>query len=1177
MGKETTLAYIKDIATRLNDPAIYGGASLMIGAGFSKNAEGIGTRKTPPDWSELAMAMYDELYPKPSNVEKIKSWEEQRIIKTSGKNTLHLAEEYIAFFDRNKMNTLIEKNVADEMFIPGELHKRLLRLNWTDIFTTNYDTLLERTQEEIFPQKNYRVVLSQDGLVGSSGGTARIIKLHGSIPSVRPYIISEEDFRCYPRKSAAFVNTVQQALIETTLCMVGFSGDDPNFLSWHGWLQDNLDENCPQIYLIGLFSNMSESERDIFRKKKIALVDLEDLLNGSEKDKYVEAYNKFINLIETEAKKENFRDRAPFYGKDDFSGKKIENEIKYVEKILTFSSDILNEIGEVVLLPSKERSIYGSYFVDKFDKIILKCETINEELLHTIANLIKIQRLCLVPLYNYQAKRLLEICNVVNEKKLSISSEWIMQIYLYLLEMYRVDSDEKMYQDTVLKSEELQTKLSDVSRGLYHIELAKHAASIFDKEEVKKQLEITGKMNLRIEIAKAGLYVQLGEIEYAETLLKECLNDLGRLKMNSDFNASYKSYLSLCYNTLNKWWSRDDGYSDLEYKGNGFQTRRIIIELEQELREELLKDRVKDDTRENVFEVNFNQGKTITLGQNKLQRLSFEFILMLDTLCLPLFSDQSFLLPAAIQNIMSTSSNTYWKSSFLIRANNKDVIERAFSRRSIAMSDLNMMTELFDNMWNCVEKTNYKEFDERNAFFSQNNALNILTRMAVYLDDDKFLKLMKYIIGIELKEDNHSINELKGMISRLSTRFNETMAVALLDEVFLKADSRLCVASYFSQLNIKIAEPDKYYVNAIKLTKKDKFERDNGIAQLLCLWRNCRDEKYKAQITEGLWENNIDVFPASGIFYEMIWEELPYPDTVNFAQLYKKVIYDGVVNHISDRGIFRYVNLFYLTSTFSDTQYTKIDFDDIQLGEMLCSIENEIEKNNASRAAIDFFYDENEKQQIRFISEFVTMIYVLKADGVESNEILKKIDKIMLLIKKKGANGIAMNAIKQALAGNYTSALEVIKPAFWSNDEIAIAEASMGLQLIFFIAKKKNQDTALIRETTIEIMEKLQYSDIKYVKNIWNLLRQPILKILSDDENLQNRIAEVYRNCIQSYSYNGLKGDKYHFEAMYNCNKTLKSYIDELCLKGIAVGEPLTATIEYVKSLNMPELSSVWV
>ena len=59
------------------------------------------------------------------------------------------------------MDALIEKNVADEMFVPGELHKRLLRLNWKDIFTTNYDTLLERTREEILPDKEYLTILSQ--------------------------------------------------------------------------------------------------------------------------------------------------------------------------------------------------------------------------------------------------------------------------------------------------------------------------------------------------------------------------------------------------------------------------------------------------------------------------------------------------------------------------------------------------------------------------------------------------------------------------------------------------------------------------------------------------------------------------------------------------------------------------------------------------------------------------------------------------------------------------------------------------------------------------------------------------------------------------------------------------------------------------------------------------------
>ena len=48
MSQDATLTYIKDIALKLHDPKMFGGASLMVGAGFSKNAEGIGNRLSPP-------------------------------------------------------------------------------------------------------------------------------------------------------------------------------------------------------------------------------------------------------------------------------------------------------------------------------------------------------------------------------------------------------------------------------------------------------------------------------------------------------------------------------------------------------------------------------------------------------------------------------------------------------------------------------------------------------------------------------------------------------------------------------------------------------------------------------------------------------------------------------------------------------------------------------------------------------------------------------------------------------------------------------------------------------------------------------------------------------------------------------------------------------------------------
>ena len=134
MNDNTVYSYINDIAQRLKEPRKYGDVSLMIGAGFSKNAQSKGMASMqPPNWSELAEKMYEELYPEPLEVQEKEEWNKQRIIKTSGKNVTKLADEYIANFDRNKINNLIEQSIADEMFVPGELHKRLLKLHWSDI------------------------------------------------------------------------------------------------------------------------------------------------------------------------------------------------------------------------------------------------------------------------------------------------------------------------------------------------------------------------------------------------------------------------------------------------------------------------------------------------------------------------------------------------------------------------------------------------------------------------------------------------------------------------------------------------------------------------------------------------------------------------------------------------------------------------------------------------------------------------------------------------------------------------------------------------------------------------------------------------------------------------------------------------------------------------------------
>ena len=188
-------------------------------------------------------------------------------------NVLKLADEVQAAFGRPALNRVLREAIPDLEHKPSSFHIDLLNLPWTDVFTTNYDTLLERASTSVASWK-YDVVLNQGDLVHSE--KPRIIKLHGSFQSHRPFIITEDDYRRYPREFAAFVNTVRQTLLENTICLVGFSGDDPNFLQWIGWIRDNLDSgDSPRIYLIGVF-NLSGARKKLLEQRNIALIDMSE-------------------------------------------------------------------------------------------------------------------------------------------------------------------------------------------------------------------------------------------------------------------------------------------------------------------------------------------------------------------------------------------------------------------------------------------------------------------------------------------------------------------------------------------------------------------------------------------------------------------------------------------------------------------------------------------------------------------------------------------------------------------------------------------------------------------------------------------------------------------------------------------------------------------------------------
>lgn len=257
------------------------GASILVGAGLSKNAQCAGNdTPEPPLWWELLDGMIGRLYPHDKN--------------RAPRDPLRVAEEYRTYFGQVGLDDFIRTRFPDRSWSPGPLHTDLLELPWMDVLTTNWDTLLERASQDVV-EYAYEVVRAEADLTHAR--SPRIVKLHGSIGDSRPLIFAEEDYRTYPTKYAAFVNLARQVFIENELCLVGFSGDDPNFLQWAGWVRDHLGGSARRIYLVGNL-RLERSTRRYLETHNIAPIDLAPLvMHLAPKDQHAAAIRLFLDEL----------------------------------------------------------------------------------------------------------------------------------------------------------------------------------------------------------------------------------------------------------------------------------------------------------------------------------------------------------------------------------------------------------------------------------------------------------------------------------------------------------------------------------------------------------------------------------------------------------------------------------------------------------------------------------------------------------------------------------------------------------------------------------------------------------------------------------------------------------------------------------------------------------------
>ncbi|MGA8864081.1 MAG: SIR2 family protein [Gallionella sp.] len=264
------------------------GAAIMIGAGFSRSAaRHVGGERKMPLWYEFSERLVKELNPNG----KIASFSDP----------LRVAEEYRAYFGQAALNDRIRSEIDNDAWKTGELYQSLLELQWTEVMTTNWDSLLERAAQDIHSPYYTPVTKSSDFTWAPS---PRIVKLHGTIGMTDTFISAQEDYRTYPEKFAPFVNFARQVFIENELCLLGFSGDDPNFLHWTGWVRDHLAGHARKIYLVGAL-NLTAARRKHLESINIAPIDLWDAVKQHKDDRdlmHQAATELFLQVMKDEGK-----------------------------------------------------------------------------------------------------------------------------------------------------------------------------------------------------------------------------------------------------------------------------------------------------------------------------------------------------------------------------------------------------------------------------------------------------------------------------------------------------------------------------------------------------------------------------------------------------------------------------------------------------------------------------------------------------------------------------------------------------------------------------------------------------------------------------------------------------------------------------------------------------------
>lgn len=672
---------------KLIEGLLNGRASILVGAGFSLNAlrANESVKKDLPLWNGLIDAMYEKLDLAKDRKEYL--------------NPLSVAQQFEEMYGRPVLNKYIKDIMKDDDYIPSKVHKEFLELPWKNVFTTNYDTLLERTCKKIINRK-YNIISREDDLLYADGNP-KIVKLHGTFPLYDSLIITEEDYRTYPKKHARFVNTVQQALLEDMFCVIGFSGSDPNFLNWIGWIHDNIGlENSPIIYMI-TDQKKSEAETKSLAAKKIQLIVIDDILKDNESTSTNKKYESYISDLKDQLKKRKKQSTVWITDNDiRYEDYKSENE----EQLLNYLKDIHERYLGWIVAPydyaQRARFILSEtnqYYIDKDEK---------KHQIEISYEYCWLHDICCIPLDISYVRKIEELIHQRIEKgKLDEDQNYKIQyIITILLKFYRLNGEDAEWNRL---RKDIDGNENYLLKNNFIYEYAMYSVYHLESAQVKKYIDaiIIQENKPTWALKKASLLTIIGLYKDAKEILEKYLFAVKRTlldkKYKYDFHAlSLENCMTLLYRNICQL-TKKEPYSNELIENDVYSVSRkhdFIWDNENQSYILDLRNKIEKEINDKGSKIQFDFDKCFKsieiVNGRSYERPALPFLIFREATGVPL----------SIENNIGIIESAYFMSKLSTRipialsilSGNKNVVSQIYTRLYISRMDNDKINDLLN-------------------------------------------------------------------------------------------------------------------------------------------------------------------------------------------------------------------------------------------------------------------------------------------------------------------------------------------------------------------------------------------------------------------------------------------------------------------------------------------------